>query len=291
MPRSAASRSVSSNCRPGLSSLLSITSVRTVWPPKRRSSFAPHGRTGCETPSDFDVRINPQVVRWASPAGPRDAPSAEYHPPPGATAPVGGGVALASLLRCSTTATAMTPASSATAARPSSRCATAAGISVGGRLRRHHDAQPELGELRAGDLRRGTAHRVEAGLVLRESDHVAKIRLAREHHRHPVDTERYPPVRRRAHRECVEEETELRALILGAHREQVEDLRLDVGLVDPERPASELVPVHDQVIRICGCVTRIFGERLLPVVRRACERVVDGGPATFLLVPFEHREV
>ena len=48
------------------------------------------------------------------------------------------------------------------------------------------------------------------GLVLRERDHVAEVRLAGEHHRHPVDAERDPAVRRRAHRQRVEQEAELR---------------------------------------------------------------------------------
>ena len=63
--------------------------------------------------------------------------------------------------------------------------------------------------------RRSTAHRVEARLVLRERDHVAQVRLAGEHHRHPVDPERDAAVRRRAHRERVEEEAELRALVVA----------------------------------------------------------------------------
>ena len=60
--------------------------------------------------------------------------------------------------------------------------------------------------------------------------------------------ERDAAVRRRAHRERVEQEAELRALLLGRDPEQVEDLRLQLGLVDPERAAGELDAVADEVV-------------------------------------------
>ena len=66
---------------------------------------------------------------------------------------------------------------------------------------------------------------------------------------------------RRAHRERIEQEPELCALIFGTQREQVEDLRLDFGLVDPERAAAQLVAVHDQVVGVRERVARVVGER------------------------------
>ena len=59
-------------------------------------------------------------------------------------------------------------------------------------------------------LRRRAAHRVETRLVLRERNDVTQVRLAGEHHGHPVDAERDPSVRRRTHRERVQQEPELR---------------------------------------------------------------------------------
>ena len=128
-------------------------------------------------------------------------------------------------------------------------------------------------------------------MVLRERDHVAQVRLAGQDHRHPVDSERDSAHRRRAHGERVEQEAELRALLLFAHPEQIKDLRLDLGLVDPEAAATELVPVHDQVVGVCERVLRIAGEPVLPFLRRPRERVMNGGPAPLVLVALEHREV
>ena len=198
---------------------------------------------------------------------PREAASALYQPPPGATAPVGrrGG---ASSARRSITASGDRTARSATAARHEQS------LSDGGRhvrpcgSRRLDETDAELVELRLRDLGRRTAHRVEPRLVLRERDHVAQVRLAREHHRHAVDAERDPAVRRRAHGERVEQEAELRPLLVGAEREQVEDLRLDVRLVDPERAAAELVAVDDQVVGVRERVAGIVVERR-PSTRRS----------------------
>ena len=55
--------------------------------PRRSTSLAPHGRTGCVIPSDSGASTWPQVVRCASPAGPREPANATFHPD-GATAPV-----------------------------------------------------------------------------------------------------------------------------------------------------------------------------------------------------------
>src|SRR5438045_1968365 len=102
------------------------------------------------------------------------------------------------------------------------------------------DRDAELAELLVGHRRRRARHRVDPGLVLWERERVADERLVEERHRHPVDPGRDPAVRRRAHRERVEEKAELLPLLIGRDPEQVEDLRLQLRLVDPERAAREL---------------------------------------------------
>ena len=59
-------------------------------------------------------------------------------------------------------------------------------------------------------------------------------------------------MRRGAHRERVEEEAEAEPLLLLRDREEVEDPRLEPGLVDPERAARELDAVPDEVVGLGG---------------------------------------
>src|SRR5262249_40080267 len=65
---------------PAPASCLRRPPVRPCSPPFRRTSFAPHGRTGWVTPSDFVVSTWPHVVRSASPTGPRDPANALFQP-------------------------------------------------------------------------------------------------------------------------------------------------------------------------------------------------------------------
>src|SRR5215475_8213811 len=83
-------------------------------------------------------------------------------------------------------------------------------------------ADPELSQVPRIRVTRSARHRVDARLVLREGDGVAQIWLAREDHHRAVDAPGDPAVRRRSHRERVEEEAELRTLLLGADPQQVE---------------------------------------------------------------------
>ena len=101
-----------------------------------------------------------------------------------------------------------------------------------------------------------------------------------------------PPVRRRPHRQRVEQEAELRPLLRRRHLEQVEDPRLELGLVDPERAATELVAVDDHVVRV--------RERVCRVVRRTDRLPLGDGRVNGwctapqrcpLVVPLEHGEV
>src|SRR5207247_5311777 len=77
------------------------------------------------------------------------------------------------------------------------------------------EPDPELPQLLSRHFRRRSAHRIHARLILRESDDVTKIRLQGDHHHHAIDPERDPAMRRRPHRESVQEKAELRALLLG----------------------------------------------------------------------------
>ena len=72
-------------------------------------------------------------------------------------------------------------------------------------------------------------------------------------------------MRGRAHRERVEEKPELRALLLRGQRQQVEDLRLQIGLVDPERAATQLVAVDDDVVGVRDSGTGLVGEAVVAI--------------------------
>src|ERR687891_2571968 len=148
----------------------------------------------------------------------------------------------------------------------------------------------KLSQLFLLDLGGRAAHRVDARLVLRERDHVTQVRLAAERHQHPLDAERDPPVRRRTHREGVEQEAELAPLLLLAELEGAEDGGLELRLVDPEGAAADLDPVDDEVVRERRRRSGIGRHELLGPGRGAGERVVYGLPPALVLVPLEHRE-
>src|SRR5690349_6362459 len=116
-------------------------------------------------------------------------------------------------------------------------------------------------------------HGIDPGLVLREDDRVAQVRLAREHHHRPIDAPRNAAVRWRAHPQRVEEEFELCALLLCADPEQVEHARLDLRLVDSEGAAGELVPVAYEVVGERARRAGILVEALLPLRLRTCAGV------------------
>ena len=77
----------------------------------------------------------------------------------------------------------------------------------------------------------------------------------------------------------------------GEMLEQVEDLRLQLGLVDPERAAGELDAVPDEVVGDRPRRARIGVEQRPRLRGRPRERMVHGVPALELGVPLEHREV
>ena len=106
--------------------------------------------------------------------------------------------------------------------------------------RTEHD--PQLAQLLLRHVGGRSAHRVDARLVLRERDQIAEVRLAAERHQHPLDAERDAAVRRRAHRERVEQEPELRALLLRREPERVEDLRCSSGSWIRNEPPPISIP-------------------------------------------------
>ena len=65
----------------------------------------------------------------------------------------------------------------------------------------------------------------------------------------------------------------------GEMLQQAEDLRLQVGLVDPERAAGELDPVADEVVGDRLRRARVGVEQRLALRVRPRERMVDGVPA------------
>ena len=77
----------------------------------------------------------------------------------------------------------------------------------------------------------------------------------------------------------------------GADAEVVEHLLLEPRLVDPERPAGELDPVRDEVVRHGARRARVGLEDLDAVVGRARERMVRRDPALVLFVPFRRGHV
>src|SRR5688572_11168747 len=136
-----------------------------------------------------------------------------------------------------------------------------------------------------------STHRIDACLVLREGDHVAQVLLAPEGHEHALDPERDAAVRGRAHRERVQQEPELAPLLLRRELERVEDARLELLLVDPERAAADLDAVDDEVVGVGDRRAGTARDELLRAGRRPRERMVDGRPARLVLFPLEHREV
>ncbi len=98
--------------------------------------------------------------------------------------------------------------------------------------------------------------------------------------------EREPAVRRRAVAQRVEQEPEARLGLLLAHAEHVEDLLLDLGPVDTDRPAADLDAVEHDVV-----AARAHRARVLEGAQRRGEGVVQRAPALLGLAPLEHRRV
>ena len=118
-------------------------------------------------------------------------------------------------------------------------------------LRRHRVGAPVIGST--------------PGLVLRERDRVAEIRLAGQHHR--ASGRSRTRSRRAAARPCRARRAGSRTSPAAPPARCRAGRRrgLEVGLVDPERAAAELVAVADQVVREARARRRVVVEPLLPL--------------------------
>src|SRR4029078_7450429 len=112
-----------------------------------------------------------------------------------------------------------------------------------------------LQELRV-DSARGVEHEVLHALRLGECDHVADVVGAREQHDDAVDPRRDSPVRWHAVLERLEEETET---LVDGHVVQTKELKhalLQLGFVNPQASARELVSIAHRVVRMSAHVVR-----------------------------------
>ena len=224
-------------------------------------------------------------------------PSAPREPAK-ATVPAGGrrrarqrrGVLVAP--RCSTIATAATATSSAIAARRTRRCSSRARVSVltrgTGSPRRPGCRAPRAAR---GHRRRRPGQRIRPLATFGNAMTCADVRLARHERHEAVDAHREPAVRRRAHRERVEEEAELLARLLVAHPHRPEHALLHVRAVDPDRAASR-APSRSRRGRSAGSARCPDRSRSAPRGRRRRrERVVQERPAPVSSSQLEEREV
>src|SRR5579885_355150 len=155
-------------------------------------------------------------------------------------------------------------------------------------LRERGDA--ELREHRVGHRRRGARERIGAARDLREGDHLADVGLPRHERDETVDPHREAAVRRRAHRERLEQEAELPARFLVRQPHRAEDALLHRHVVDADRARAELPTVPDQVVVLTAHAGRVRLVPLLAARRRRRERMVHERPAS-VLVLLEQREV
>src|SRR5690348_3267732 len=139
--------------------------------------------------------------------------------------------------------------------------------------------------------RRCARERVASARHLRKRDDLSDVGLAREERDEALDAHREAPVRRRAHAQRVEEELELRLLLLGAHAHDAEDRLLPLRVVDSNRAGAELPSVPDQVVMLAEDATGIALDPVLVARDGRGEGMVDERPPLALLVVLEEREV
>ena len=75
--------------------------------------------------------------------------------------------------------------------------------------------------------------------------------------------------------------------LLLAISHELEDLALNVALMDADRPAAELIPVHDDVVRFGPHGAWIRLKKVNIFIHRSRERVVHGIPTFFVFVPLK----
>src|SRR5437879_6382014 len=112
-----------------------------------------------------------------------------------------------------------------------------------GRLGGWLDLYVQFLELCRLDRARRIEHQVLHALRLRKRDDVADVVRAREQHDDPVDARRNASVRRNAILERFQQKTETLLDGLVVKAQELKDAPLQVGLVDPQAAARELISV------------------------------------------------
>src|SRR5262249_53467347 len=125
---------------------------------------------------------------------------------------------------------------------------------------------------------------------LGEGDDVADRLRPDEHRADPVEPESDPAVGGRSRLERAEEEAELRLRVLRGDAQGTEHALLDVAAVDADRPARDLRPVEDEIVRLRGHRAGVALEstELAPLRRR--EGMVHRRPPVPVVVPGEERK-
>src|SRR5207253_5677147 len=119
-------------------------------------------------------------------------------------------------------------------------------------------ADAQFLELPGIDYRRGAGHQVAGLLVLRESDHIADVGRAAEHHRPAIEPECDTAVRRSTALKRIEQEAEAGLRIISFHPEYLEHQRLHLPPVNPDAAAADLVAVQHEVVSLGPALARIL---------------------------------
>jgi len=144
------------------------------------------------------------------------------------------------------------------------------------------DLQSQLIELALVDSGGRAGHEIEGAGRLGEGDDLPDGLLAGEEHDQPVEAVGDAAVGRGAQAQGFEEIAELVLGLPVRQAQSPEDAPLDVHLVDPDRPAADLVAVEDEVV---GLRPDLGGRRLEEgeiLVDRRGEGVVHRDEAALL---------
>src|SRR5829696_324246 len=149
----------------------------------------------------------------------------------------------------------------------------------------------QLLELLFRDGTGGVHHLVAGGLGLGKRHHLTDVRLVRKEHHQTVYPWCDPTVGRRAVAEGGEDGSEPPVRLLRSDTDDVEDLLLQVGVMDPHTPRGELSAVGYEVVQLADDLQRVGIEQRQIVFARHGEHVVHRLDAPLVLVPLEEREV
>src|SRR5579872_5900768 len=98
-------------------------------------------------------------------------------------------------------------------------------------------------------------------------------------------------MRRRAILQRLQEKSKARAGLIFGHAESMEDLALNILAMNTNGTRSQLGAVEHHVIGERAHRRRIRLQLIHVMLVRRSKRMVRGGPALALLVPFEHGEI